>query len=84
MTRKYVISLGLAAGLFLLLNSLQKTTCSDCFFRQGLPFAYFNEGGYVGGGGYIWLGVVGNFLVVVVTGISLGWMWTRIAGRIPR
>ena len=84
MTRKYVISLGLAAGLFLLLNSLQKTTCSDCFFRKGLPFAHSNEGGYVGGSGYIWLGVVGNFLVVVVTGISLGWMWTRIAGRIPR
>ncbi|HEY3973768.1 MAG TPA: hypothetical protein VGM18_12240 [Candidatus Sulfotelmatobacter sp.] len=77
---KYGAGILAAACLFWIVNHfhlLQPVRCSDCFFRYGVPFAFFNEGGFGGGSGIIWLGVLGDALVVVVAGAILGWTWNR-------
>src|SRR5262249_15326329 len=82
--RRYAISLLLSAcvlGIANHLESLRPPTCFDCFEPHGIPFTYFHEGGFAGGEGFVWSGVLGNALVVVATGAIIACIWNRLAQR---
>ncbi|MGE5321613.1 MAG: hypothetical protein ACM3SW_02040 [Actinomycetota bacterium] len=71
-----------SAGVFTIVNYRNFTRphdCWDCFFPYGLPFTIYHEGGYAGGGGFVWAGLAGDLLLVVVVGMVLGWTWKKIA-----
>jgi hypothetical protein len=53
--------------------------CADCFRPDGIPFTFFHEGGYAGGAGFVWKGVIADSLVILVLGIVLGWVWNKLA-----
>jgi hypothetical protein len=76
---KYAISLLAALALFVALNLfhfLRPVTCWDCFFPYGLPFTFFREGGFAGGRGFVWRGLLGDLFVVFVLGAVIGSVWT--------
>jgi hypothetical protein len=52
----------------------QPFTCFDCFYPYGLPFTFFREGGYAGGGGFVWTGMIGDFVIVLAFGIATAWL----------
>jgi len=82
---KYGVAILLAGCFFWVVNHfdlLQPVTCFDCFFRHGVPFAFFNEGGFAGGGGIIWPGALGDAFVVVAAGAMLGWVWNSLTRRV--
>lgn len=39
----------------------------------------YREGGYAGGGGFVWGGICGNLLVMVAIGMTIGWAWKKIS-----
>ena len=59
-------------------------TCWDCFRPDGVPFTLFHEGGMAGGEGFVWKGVVADFLVVLVLGFVVGLVWNTLALRRSR
>jgi hypothetical protein len=84
-TKRYGVCLLLAAcGLGIANNSyFWHSWCADCFAPHEIPFTYFHEGGYAGGEGFVWVGVLGNSIVVLIAGLALGLMWNRLAARTP-
>jgi len=71
------IGLLVSIGVFGLVNYFHFSspiTCSDCSFPYGLPFAWFRDDGYAGGGGLVWSGVALDLLVVVCVGLVFSWM----------
>jgi hypothetical protein len=74
----------LAYVAFVIFNRLYFTSrhyCDDCFFLYGVPFAYFNEGGFAGGGGYILSGVLGDGIVVIICGAVMAEIWGWFAKK---
>jgi hypothetical protein len=72
--QRYGLSILLAAvflGLVNLLHFLRPVTCWDCFFPYGLPFTFFREGGYAGGGGVVWSGMALDLLVLFALGAAI-------------
>jgi hypothetical protein len=49
--------------------------CSDCFAPHGIPFTFFHEGGFAGGEGFVWTGVLENSIVVLVVSVVSGVVW---------
>jgi|SRR5579862_7155352 len=79
---RYAVSLLLAGcvlGIANILHFRRTATCADCFLPHGIPFTFFHEGGYAGGAGFIWKGVVGDSLVILVLSIFFGWVWNKLA-----
>jgi hypothetical protein len=77
----YVVGLLASIGLFSVLNYRhfhRPVVCSDCFFPYGVPFTFYQEGGFAGGAGFVWTGVMGDLIVVAAVGIVLGWACTKI------
>jgi len=58
-------------------NFIRPVSCWDCFFPYGVPFTLFREGGYAGGGGLVWPGLLADLLVVIVFGIALALAFTH-------
>jgi len=54
---------------------------SDCFAPHGIPFTFFHEGGYAGGAGFVWTGVLENSIVVLVVSLFSGLVWNRLAAQ---
>ncbi len=73
----------IAAGSILLLiniaNCLRPVWCADCFFPYGLPFTFFTDGGFAGGGGFVWLGLVGDAALVPAFATVCTLLWNQIA-----
>jgi hypothetical protein len=65
-------ALGIANKVYSLLRPV---TSSDFFSPHGIPFTYFHEGGFAGGEGFVWSGVMGDALVILLFGAILGWVW---------
>jgi hypothetical protein len=55
-------------GVVNLSNFLRPVTCWDCFFPYGIPFTFFREGGFAGGGGIVWIGATGDAAIVLSFG----------------
>jgi len=70
--------------LFALVNVLweRRNACWDCFAPHGRPFAYFREGGFGGGGGYVWGGIAGDFLAILAVGAAIAWALSRLGHRV--
>ena len=60
-----------------------RSGCYDCFAPHGIPFTYFHEGGYAGGEGFVWAGVLGNSNLVLVVALAFGLVWNRLAAQTP-
>jgi len=63
-------------GVVNYLHFSRPVTCDDCFFPYGLPFTFFREGGFAGGGGLVWEGIALNLNVVVLVAVGLILSWT--------
>lgn len=83
-TQPYGISLMVSACVIGIANrvySLRAPSCDDCFAPHGVPFTYFHEGGFAGGEGFVWSGVVGDTLLIFAIGVIIGWIWNRMSQR---
>jgi hypothetical protein len=60
-------------------NLLRPVWCADCFFPYGLPFTFFTEGGFAGGGGFVWLGLVGDAALIPAIASFCTLLWNQIA-----
>src|ERR1700722_18063296 len=61
-------------------NFLRPAWCSDCFFPYGLPFTFFTDGGFAGGGGFVWHGLVGDVALIPAAATLFTLLWNQIAG----
>ena len=78
--RKYVVAILIAACLLGIANnahSWRPVTCCDCFWPHGIPFTFYHEGGIAGGEDFVWKGIIGDTLVILLAGTGLGWAWNR-------
>jgi len=85
MAERYGICVLLVAcGLGIANNSyFWRSRCADCFAPHGIPFTYFHEGGFAGGEGFVWTGILGNSILVLVVALALGLFWNRLAAQTP-
>lgn len=60
-----------------------REVCFDCYAPHGIPFTYFHEGGLAGDSGFIWKGVVGNFMTALAAALLLFLVWLRTQLRRP-
>jgi len=51
------------------------------FFPYGLPFTIYDEGGFAGGGSFIWSGLIADVFLMLVLGIASGWVFQKISER---
>jgi hypothetical protein len=58
-----------------------RSQCADCFAPHGVPFLFFHEGGFAGGEGFIWKGVIGNSFVVLALASVLSLVWSSVPPR---
>jgi len=69
---------------FLVLNvgfGVMSPACNDCHAHVGVPFAYLDGGGFDGGGGLLWQGVVADSLVILATASALTVVFQRLFSR---
>jgi hypothetical protein len=79
---QYVMSLLFSACIFGFANNLslwRPATCADCFFPYGFPFTFYHDGGYAGGAGFVWRGIVADSLILVIFGFLFGYVWNRLS-----
>jgi hypothetical protein len=62
-----------------IIHFLRPVWCGDCFFPYGLPFTLFTEGGYGGGGGFVWTGFVADAALIPAFAAICTLIWNRIA-----
>jgi hypothetical protein len=62
-------------------NFLRRVGCDDCFFPYGVPFTLYTDGGYAGGKGMVWAGLVADVAIVVVASVVIGGLWQAIANK---
>jgi hypothetical protein len=81
---RYSFALALAGLTFVVANTihfLRPISCSDCFFPYGVPFTLYHDGGYAGGAGIAWAGLLSDAGCVVATALVVGGIWERLAKR---
>jgi len=61
-----------------------RSPCADCFAPHGVPFTWFHEGGFAGGEGFVWTGVIENSVVVLVLALVLGLAWNKVTRQHKR
>jgi hypothetical protein len=59
-----------------LIHFLRPVNCWDCFFPYGLPFTFFHEGGFAGGGG-----LLAHLLIALIVGAAIGPAWIGFSER---
>ena len=84
-TGRYGICLLLVTcGLGIANNSyFWRSGCSDCFAPHGIPFTFFHEGGFTGGEGFVWTGVLENITLALAVSLVSGLAWNRHAEQTP-
>lgn len=71
-----------AASILIIVNIAhfgRPARCADCFFPYGLPFTLFTEGGFAGGGGVVWLGLIADAALVPAFAMICTLVWERIS-----
>jgi hypothetical protein len=77
-TERYCLALLLSACLWGIANNVysrRPVTCCDCYWPHGIPFTFYHEGGFAGDAAFVWRGVIGDSLVILLFGAVLGWAW---------
>lgn len=80
--RRYAKSFLALSIVLVVVNSLnfsRQVTCWDCFFPYGLPFTFYQDGGYGGGAGIVWKGLLADCGILIVASAFVGWIWTTVA-----
>ena len=62
-----------------IVHFLRPVWCYDCFFPYGLPFTLFTKGGYAGGAGFVWTGLVADAALIPVFAAICTLLWNQIA-----
>jgi len=78
--RLYVTSVLALLGFVALngwFNGTYPARCADCHAHIGVPFAYYDAGGMLGGEAILWLGLTGDLLVVLGLAFSAVLAWER-------
>ncbi|HEV3511222.1 MAG TPA: hypothetical protein VGS05_05925 [Candidatus Sulfotelmatobacter sp.] len=81
---KYRLALAATCLSFVVANTvhlLRRVTCYDCFFPYGVPFTFYRDGGYAGGGGLELRGLFADGLTVIICGVLIGGIWQRLAAK---
>jgi hypothetical protein len=81
MKHRYQISTIAALVAFAIINVIHRfrpVTCWDCFWPYGLPFTFYREGGYGGGGGWVWSGLLADSAVVIFAGFTVTFLWSAL------
>ena len=60
-------------------NLFRPISCYDCFFPYGVPFTFFAEGGYGGGGGFVWHVLACDAALILAIAALCALLWNRIA-----
>ena len=68
--------------LFKVMSEITAPQCWDCFAHYGFPFAYYNMGGFVGGAGIIWPGLLGDLVTVIFGAVLIVAIWEFVLRRI--
>lgn len=87
LSKIFAISMLSVASLFAVANlfNLSRTvTCFDCHFPYGVPFTFFQEGGFAGDAGFVWSGMAADGLVVLVCGIAVAAVWKWVSANRER
>ena len=74
----YTIALAATGLVFVIANTahfLRPHWCWDCFFPYGLPFTFYQDGGYGGGAGFVWGGLAADIGCVVGVALLVGRVW---------
>ena len=82
----YVVSVLVSACAFAIINYRnfhRPQNCADCFFPYGVPFTIYDEGGFAGGGSFVWSGLIADVFLMLVLGIASGWVFQKISERSP-
>lgn len=58
---------------------LRPVWCADCFFSLRTAIHTFTEGGFAGGGGIVWLGLVADAALIPAFATICTLLWKRIA-----
>ena len=58
-------------------NTSHPARCADCHAHVGIPFAYYDAGGVLGGEAILWLGLTGDLLVVLGLAFGVVLLWDR-------
>jgi len=61
-------------GVANIVYSWRPVTCCDFDLPYGIPFTYYHSNGW-GYAGFVWKGVIGDPLVILLLGAILGWVW---------
>ena len=70
-----------ALGIANNLQFMHGETCADCGERYGTPFTILLEGGFAGFKKYVWGGIIGDTLIVLVVGLVIGLVWSKLARK---
>jgi hypothetical protein len=81
---RYGIALAATCLVFVVANTVhlvRRVTCYDCFFPYGVPFTFYRDGGYAGGGGLVLRGLAADAVTVIVFTVLLGALWQWFAAK---
>jgi hypothetical protein len=81
---RYGIALAATGIVFAAANTLhflRRVTCYDCFFPYGVPFTFYRDGGYAGGGGLVLRGLAADTGTVIVSTVLIGGLWQWLAAK---
>jgi hypothetical protein len=79
--KRFQLSLISVASVLVAVNIVHflRPACFDCLFPYGLPFTLFTEGGYAGGAGFVWIGLVADAALIPAFAAICTLFWNRIA-----
>ena len=77
--QRCLIAATASLGVVNISNFLRPVGCADCFFPYGLPFTFFTEGGFAGGGGVVWLGLMADAAMIAAFAAICTLVWNRVA-----
>jgi hypothetical protein len=75
---RFAVGILVSMFMFSALNTVNQPSCSDCFAFVGVPFRYYQEGGFTGGGHWLVGGVIGDLACIIAVGVGMGWTWGRL------
>lgn len=67
-----------------IVHFFRPVSCADCFFPYGLPFTLFTDGGFAGGGGIVWHGLIGDAALVPLCATICTLLWSSSVSRMKQ
>jgi len=78
LVRRFLLSLFMITFLFAVADGIKhRYICYDCFQPHGWPWTYYHDGGFAGGNGYEWPGLVGDLAAILTMSVAVAWIWNK-------